>query len=65
MENSNQKYLNEQQVSEMTGFALSTLRNKRFAGEGIPYIKRGRSVRYALKDVLQYMEAGRINTCDR
>ena len=54
------KYLSETQVSEITGFALSTLRIKRFFGKGISCIKRGRSVRYALKDVLQYMEAGKI-----
>ena len=38
------KYLNEKQVSEMTGRALSTLRNERFLGKGMPYIKIGKSV---------------------
>jgi len=56
------RYLNEREVSRITGFALPTLRNHRHIGRGIPYLKRGRSVRYSLSDVVQYMEAGRIST---
>lgn len=57
-----QKYLNEVQVAEMTGRALSTLRNERARNVGIPYIKIGRSVRYSLQDVIQFMEARKIET---
>ena len=56
------KYLNEKQVSEMTGRALSTLRNERFLGKGMPYIKIGKSIRYKLGDIITFMEAGRIET---
>lgn len=56
------KYLNENQVSEITERALSTLRNERSKGQGIPYIKVGRSVRYSLKDVIQFMESRKIRT---
>jgi hypothetical protein len=56
------RYLNEVQVAEMTGRALSTLRNERFSRCGIPYIKIGRSVRYSLHDVVQFMEAHKILT---
>ena len=57
------RYLTEKQVSEMTGFALSTLRNNRFKRQGIPYLKIGkRTVRYLLDDVLAYMESRRIQT---
>jgi len=57
------RYLTEKQVSEMTGFALSTLRNHRFKRQGIPYLKIGkRTVRYLLDDVLAYMESRRIQT---
>lgn len=56
------RYLNEVQVSEMTGRALSTLRNERARNEGIPYIKIGRSVRYDLGDVIRFMEAHKIMT---
>jgi hypothetical protein len=55
-------FLTETQVSEMTQIALPTLRNHRFRGVGIPYHKVGRSVRYSLKDVIDYMESKRIQT---
>lgn len=54
------KYLGESQVSEITGRALQTLRNDRFNGMGIPYVKFGRSVRYSLADVVQFMESRKI-----
>ena len=54
------RYLNEVQVAEITGRALSTLRNERARGIGIPYYKIGRSVRYNFKDVIQFMESHKI-----
>ncbi len=56
------KYISEKEVSEITSRALSTLRNERFLGKGIPYSKIGKSVRYRLDDVIEYMEARRIET---
>ena len=56
------KYLTEVQVAEITGRALSTLRNERFCRRGIPYVKVGRSVRYSLEDVIRHMESHRIET---
>ena len=56
------KYLTERQASQLTGFALSTLRNHRHLGRGIPYIKAGRSIRYSLADVVEYMEGKKIKT---
>ena len=55
-------YITEVQVSQITGRALSTLRNERARGKGIPYIKVGRSVRYSLEDVIEYMESRKIKT---
>jgi hypothetical protein len=57
-----QQYLTEKQVSEITGRALSTLRNERSKRVGIPYIKIGRSVRYNFEDVIGFMERHRIET---
>ncbi len=59
------QYLTENEVSKMTGIALSTLRNSRFMGKGIPYYKIGKSVRYRLNDVTGYIEARRINTINQ
>ena len=58
------KYLTEKQVAEITGISLSTLRNERSLGQGMPYVKLGRSVRYSLHDVIDYMESRRIITED-
>ena len=55
-------YLNEKQVAEITGFALSTLRNNRFHCRGIPYVKIGKSVRYRRDEVIAYMERYKIST---
>lgn len=60
----NIKYLNEVQVSEITGRALQTLRNDRHKGVGFPYVKIGRSVRYSLSDVVSFMDAHKIETAD-
>ena len=58
-------YLNEKEVSNLTGRALSTLRNDRFARRGIAYTKWGnRFIRYKRADVLRYMEDRRIATRD-
>jgi hypothetical protein len=56
------RYVDEKEVSRITGFALPTLRNDRHRGRGIPYVKRGRSVRYRLDEVIEYMEFHKIQT---
>ncbi len=61
--NTDQKYLNEKQVAEMTGLALSTLRNMRFNRRGPIYRKIGeKSVRYLLQDIISYMDTNIIKT---
>jgi len=55
------KYLNEKEVSAITGRAISTIRNERFMRKGLPYLKvGGRSIRYKAEDVVAYMEGRRI-----
>jgi len=56
------KYITEKEVSEITGRALSTLRNERFLGKGMPYIKIGKSVRYKYEDGIEFMESRRVET---
>ena len=56
------RYVTEVMVADLTGRALSTLRNERAKGQGIPYVKIGRSVRYNLQDVVNFMEAHKIET---
>ena len=57
-----EKYINEHEVAEVTSRSVSTLRNERSRGVGIPYIKIGRSVRYSSTDVSDYMESRKIKT---
>jgi len=58
------RYLTEKEVAKMTGLSLSTLRNARFQSRGLPYVKIGRSVRYSLVDVIDYMERRKVLACD-
>jgi len=64
MEATTKRYLNEKEVSQLTGIALPTLRNHRFSGTGINYCKIGRSVRYNQADVIEFMESHKIETQD-
>lgn len=54
------KYLKEKQVAEITAIALQTLRNDRYFRKGIPFIKKGRSVRYSAEDVHRFMQGHRV-----
>ena len=54
------KFINENEVSRITGLSVQTLRNWRFQGKGIPYVKAGRSIRYLYQDVIAYMEDRKI-----
>jgi predicted DNA-binding transcriptional regulator AlpA len=53
-------WLTEKQVALLTSLSVSTLRNHRQRRMGIPYVKLGRSVRYALRAVEEYMNAHAI-----
>lgn len=53
-------WITEKQVSEIMGVAVQTLRNDRHLCRGVPYYKRGRSVRYKESEVRMDMESHRI-----
>jgi predicted DNA-binding transcriptional regulator AlpA len=56
------RYVSENQVSEITGFSLSKLRQDRIKSIGIPFVRVGRSVRYRLQDVIDFMESRKVQT---
>jgi len=56
------RLIDEKEVSKLTGRALSTLRNDRHRGRGLPYVKLGRSVRYIEEDIEKYVLSHRIQT---
>lgn len=63
MDSFNKKqFLTEKETSDLTSIPLSSLRNSRFYRKNLPYIKFGKSVRYALTDVISFMESHRIET---
>ncbi|WP_342111029.1 transcriptional regulator [Methylobacterium sp. SI9] len=49
--------LDEHAVAKRQRRSVKTLRNQRVAGDGIPYLKLGRSVRYRLSDVIAWEQA--------
>lgn len=55
------RYGTPTEVSKITGLAEQTLANQRFRGEGIPYRKVGRAVRYFLPEVYAFMDRHRVN----
>ena len=60
--NNQEKCVTELKVSELTGMSLATLRNHRWLGKGIPYIKIGRSVRYFESDVQDFLNQLKVQT---
>ncbi len=58
----NPRYIDEKEVAKITGRGLQTLRNDRHKGQGIPYVKYGRLVRYRLQDVIAFLDCRLIKT---
>ncbi len=52
--------LTEKQLSQGTGIPCNTLRYWRANGEGPPYHRLGRSIRYRLSDVEAWLEENKV-----
>ena len=50
-------YLTERQLCAITGESVSTVQKKRVVGNGIPFVRIGRLVRYRQSDVDAYLAA--------
>jgi hypothetical protein len=55
-----ERAITTRQVSELVGLAPITLAQMRVRGEGPPFFRAGRSVRYRLGDVLDWRAARTI-----
>lgn len=55
-----EKAINEYEAASMLGLAVQTLRNDRHMGQGCPYVKIRRSVRYLISDIESYLTQNRI-----
>ena len=53
--------VNEHKAAKRTDQAVQTLRNDRHNRRGLPYVKLGRSVRYAVVDIDSYIKSHRIS----
>ena len=54
--------LNTHAAAARTGLASSTLRKLRLTGEGPPYLKLGRAVRYREQDLEAWLEARSVRS---
>jgi hypothetical protein len=54
---SKKEFLNESEVSILTGIKPSTLQNHRHKKCGIPYLKYGKKVIYRRFDVVEYLDS--------
>ena len=52
--------LEEDAAAPLVGMVISTLQKKRVTGDGPPYVKMGRSVRYRPEDLEAYVAEGVI-----
>ena len=50
------KLLNQKEVASIIQKSEAWLERQRWLGEGIPYLKIGRSVRYQEDDILSFLE---------
>lgn len=55
------KAIDEKQAAIILGIAVQTLRNWRHQRRGPAYVKMGRSIRYMLVDLDEYLETRKIN----
>jgi hypothetical protein len=54
---SKKEFLNESEVSILTGIKPSTLQNHRHKGRGFPFLKYGKKVIYRRSDVIAHLDS--------
>jgi hypothetical protein len=59
----NAVFLTEKELAARQKRSVRTLQNQRISGDGVPFVKFGRSVRYRLSDIVAWeMESSRVST---
>jgi len=56
------RFLNDRELSEMTGIARQTLSNWRHRGKGPDYVKLERLVLYPVDSIDRYFNERKVNT---
>jgi hypothetical protein len=59
--NSIPQVIDEHAAAKILSKSVQTLRNERHLRKGCPYLKMGRSVRYRVNDLLDFLEKHRID----
>lgn len=54
-------YVSDVIAAKILGCGVQSMRNWRFQGRGPAYCKRGKMVRYRVQDLIDFMDAGRID----
>lgn len=52
--------MTDAEVAKLLGMSLTLLRNNRWKGRGIPYLKIGRNVRYRAEDVMAFLNNAKV-----
>jgi len=65
MERDRIPYVDDREASGVIGVARQTLANWRYLRKGPCYVKNGRLVRYAVTDLLAFMDARKVGTEDQ
>lgn len=55
------RFVNDVEAAKMLSASPQTLRNWRHLGKGPVYSKKSRMVRYLVRDLLDFMNSGRID----
>ena len=58
------KAVDEHKAAAIFERSVQTLRNDRHLRKGCPYVKLGRSVRYLMSDIREYLSRNRIDPDD-
>ena len=62
----NDRYVTEKEASTLTSLSVAWFQRARWSGNGPPYIKAGRSVRYRMQQLVAWMESQQIcSTTDK
>ena len=56
------QFLSEAEVAKILSISRASLQQNRWLNRGIPFLKVGRSVRYAVTDLQAFIEANRVAT---
>ena len=58
--NPNQLLFTTKETARLIDQAEQTLHNNRLQRKGLPYVKLGKSIRYALEDILKYISDNKV-----